>query len=392
MKEQARSVTVIIPAAGSAMRMKGIHKTFFVLNGTPVLLRTIRLFEDHPAVGEIIVAVKEQDLEAAQEMIRKAALRVKTIVIVGGDSRHASVKNALKASDPSLPFVAIHDAARPLCGKEDIEAVFQKAFACGAAALGVPVKDTIKQTAEGKIVKTLPREELTAIQTPQVFEKARYLQGMQEAERTGADYTDDCQLIEAIGGEVAVVLGSDRNFKLTTPFDLRMAETLESGNEAEGMNIRIGHGYDVHRLTTDRKLILGGVDIPFHKGLDGHSDADVLAHAIMDGMLGALALGDIGKHFPDTDETYRGADSMKLMAHTVALIRQQGWEIGNIDATILAQAPKLAPYIAQMRQNIAAVCGISADRVSVKATTEEKLGFTGNGDGMAVHAVCLLKK
>lgn len=154
--------------------------------------------------------------------------------------------------------------------------------------------------------------------------------------------------------------------------------------------MRIGHGYDVHRLVPDRRLILGGVDIPYEKGLLGHSDADVLAHAVADALLGAAALGDIGKLFPDTDPAYAGADSLKLLAVAVAKVREQGREIVNIDATVLAQAPKLRPHIDRMRENLAAACGIAVDQISVKATTEEGLGFTGNGEGIAVHAVCLL--
>ena len=154
--------------------------------------------------------------------------------------------------------------------------------------------------------------------------------------------------------------------------------------------IRIGHGYDVHRLVEDRKLILGGVDIPHEKGLLGHSDADVLLHAISDALLGALSLGDIGKHFPDTDPRYAGADSRKLLEAVAALIRERGWRVGNIDATVLAQAPKLAPHIQRMRENISESLSIDIDRVSIKATTEEKLGFTGERLGIAAHAVCLL--
>ena len=156
--------------------------------------------------------------------------------------------------------------------------------------------------------------------------------------------------------------------------------------------MRIGHGYDVHRLVEGRKLILGGVDIPFEKGLLGHSDADVLAHAVSDALLGAASLGDIGKHFPDTDPAYAGADSLKLLKHVVKLLNEKGWKVGNVDATILAQRPKLAPHIPVMVQNLAACLGVEIDQVNVKATTEEKLGFTGSGDGMAAHAVCLLEK
>lgn len=156
--------------------------------------------------------------------------------------------------------------------------------------------------------------------------------------------------------------------------------------------MRIGHGYDVHRLVEGRKLILGGVEIPFEKGLLGHSDADVLAHAISDALLGAAALGDIGKHFPDTDPAYAGADSLKLLKHVVKLLREKGWKVGNVDATILAQRPKLAPHIPIMVENLAACLGVEIDQVNIKATTEEKLGFTGSGEGMAAHAVCLLEK
>lgn len=158
------------------------------------------------------------------------------------------------------------------------------------------------------------------------------------------------------------------------------------------MNMRIGHGYDVHRLVEGRRCIIGGVDIPFELGLDGHSDADVLTHAVMDALLGALALGDIGRHFPDTDPAYKGADSLALLRHVRALIREKGWQVGNIDATVLAQAPKLAPHIVQMRENLAAAMECDVDRVSVKATTEEKLGFTGAKQGIAAHCVCLLEK
>ena len=158
------------------------------------------------------------------------------------------------------------------------------------------------------------------------------------------------------------------------------------------MNMRIGHGYDVHRLVEGRRCIIGGVDIPFELGLDGHSDADVLTHAVMDALLGALALGDIGKHFPDTDPAYKGADSLALLRHVSAFIREKGWQVGNIDATVLAQAPKLAPHIVQMRERLAAAMECDVDRVSVKATTEEKLGFTGAKQGIAAHCVCLLEK
>ena len=156
--------------------------------------------------------------------------------------------------------------------------------------------------------------------------------------------------------------------------------------------MRVGHGYDVHRLVEDRKLVLGGVEVPYEKGLLGHSDADVLIHAVMDALLGAAGLGDIGKHFPDSDPAYKGADSLKLLDHVIALVSDLGWKVGNVDATIIAQRPKLANYIPQMRNNLAAHMDVTPEQVNVKATTEEKLGFTGSGEGMAAHAVCLIVK
>ncbi len=385
-----RSVSVILPAAGNATRMQGIQKTFFQLSGVSVLCRSIRLFENHPSVGEIIVVVRSSDLKAVREMLQAASLDQKVILTAGGDTRFESVKNGLQVADEQFPFVAIHDAARPLCAAEDIDAVFAKAFEQGAAALGLPIKDTVKQTSQGQILKTIPRAELVGVQTPQVFRKDWYREGLCQAAR-GGDYTDDCQLLEAIGKPIAIVAGSERNLKLTTPFDLTVAEAVIREEAPTPMQIRIGHGYDVHRLTTDRQLILGGVLIPYEKGLAGHSDADVLVHAIMDSMLGAVGLGDIGRHFPDTDDAYLGADSIALLQQVTALVLAHGWRVGNIDATVLAEAPKLAPYIQTMRERIAAACSVAVDQVNVKATTEEKLGFTGAGEGIAAHAVCLLQ-
>lgn len=386
-----KRVSVIIPAAGNATRMRGIHKTMYRLAGVPVLIRALKAFHHIDSVGEMIVAVRPEDMEAVRRLVSHYPLDVPVLVVPGGSTRQESVTNALAVSDAQFDFVAIHDGARPLIGAEDITAVFDAAFSCGAAALGVPVKDTVKLTDNQRILETLPREKMVAIRTPQVFRKQLYLQGCEQAKKSHADYTDDCQLLEAIGAEIRIVYGQDSNIKVTTPSDLQIAEALlrESGRN-ENMNIRVGHGYDVHRLTQGRKLIIGGVEIPYEYGLEGHSDADVLVHAIMDSMFGALAMGDIGQHFPDTDGAYYNIDSMLLLKKTVEIVAQEGYSIGNIDSTILAQAPKLAPYIEQMRKNIAEVCGVDPEQISVKATTEERLGFTGSKEGMAAHAVCLL--
>ena len=251
----------------------------------------------------------------------------------------------------------------------------------------MPVKDTLKRTDEdGVILDTPDRANLWRVQTPQVFDRAALCAAMATALAESKDYTDDCQLMEAAGHKVRLVQGLDTNLKLTTPEDIRLAKALMK----EEKPMRIGHGYDVHKLVEGRDLILGGVKIEYEKGLLGHSDADVLTHAIMDALLGAAALGDIGKLFPDNDPAYAGADSVALLGRVVERITAEGYTIGNIDATILCQRPKLAPHIPQMRDILAAACGVPADRVSVKATTEEGLGFTGTGEGIAAHCVCLL--
>ena len=259
-----------------------------------------------------------------------------------------------------------------------------------AAALAVPVKDTLKRTDEkGYILDTPDRAGLWRVQTPQVFDRAALCAAMEQALSEGWDFTDDCQLMEKAGHPVRLVTGLDTNLKLTTPEDIRLAQAIMNIDK-EDKGMRIGHGYDVHKLVEDRLLILGGVTIPYEKGLLGHSDADVLTHAVMDALLGAAALGDIGKLFPDNDPAYAGADSVALLRRVVERVAEEGYRIGNIDATILCQRPKLAPHIPQMREILAAACGVDTTCISVKATTEEGLGFTGSGEGIAAHCVCLL--
>ena len=252
----------------------------------------------------------------------------------------------------------------------------------GAAAPAVPVKDTIKVAdKDGKVVTTPDRATLYAVQTPQCFDRALYLQALEAVSGEKASLvTDDCSLFELAGLPVTLTAGDYANLKITTKEDLQKENTM-----------RIGHGYDVHRLVEDRKLILGGVEVPYEKGLLGHSDADVLLHAVMDAVLGAAALGDIGQHFPDTDPAYKGADSLALTREVAKIIAAHGYKVGNIDATILCQRPKLAPHIPAMRKNIADAFGLPLDAVSVKATTEEHLGFTGEGLGIAAHAVALIE-
>lgn len=367
-----KTVTAVLVAAGSSSRM-GFDKLALPLNGRTVLGESLQAFDRHPDVNEIVLVFGKNEELACREA---ACCKKPVVLTAGGDTRAQSVANGVRAAKSEL--VAIHDAARPFVSEEVITRALEAAAECGAAAPAVAVKDTIKQAEEGLVVNTPRRDQLWAVQTPQCFDRSKYLELLQKA--PADDITDDCQLFERAGLAVRLTAGDYENKKLTTPDDVK-----------EEKKMRIGHGYDVHKLVEGRKLILGGVEIPYEKGLLGHSDADVLTHAVMDSLLGAAALGDIGKHFPDTDPAYKGADSLELARAVVKLLQKEGYGIENIDATLLCQAPKLAPHIPAMRQNLADAFGLEISQVSVKATTEEHLGFTGEGLGIAAHCVALLR-
>lgn len=376
-QNQLPQVTAIIVAAGASRRMGFDKLSYRLPDGQTVLEKSCAALAAHPAVTQLVLVAG-----ANRETCERIAQRCPKpcVVVTGGETRADSVRHGLEAASGEL--VAIHDAARPFVSQAVITAALQAAAQTGAAAPAVPVKDTIKVAdADGRVQNTPDRATLYAVQTPQCFSRKLYLEALERVTGDKAHLvTDDCSLFELAGMPVTLTQGDYENYKITTKEDLQKEKTM-----------RIGHGYDVHRLVEGRKLILGGVDIPYEKGLLGHSDADVLLHAIMDAVLGAAALGDIGKHFPDTDPAYKGADSLALTRAVAKLIAEHGYTVGNIDATILCQAPKLAPHIAAMRQNIADAFGIPLDAVSVKATTEEHLGFTGEGLGIAAHAVALLE-
>ena len=388
--EQAKFGAVLL-AAGNSTRMGGSRsKVLEELGGRPALCRSLEVLDRCPLIGEICLVCREQD--RADMLLLTSGLATSVRVVPGGAQRQDSVEQGVEALTGPWEYVAIHDGARPLVTEEVLAAVCRDAMAHGAATAAVPSKDTCKLADEAGFVAATPaRDRLWAVQTPQAFSLALYREALGKARAAGQSYTDDCQLIEAAGGSVKLTMGDYRNIKLTTPEDL-LAVRAYLGGEGGKKTVRIGYGYDVHRLVEGRKLILAGVEVPFEKGLLGHSDADVIAHAVADALLGAAALGDIGHLFPDTDPRYAGADSLKLLGEVCRLLREKGFSIGNIDATLLAQRPKIAPHIVQMRENLAAACGIAVDQVSVKATTEERLGFTGREEGMAASAVCLLER
>ncbi len=384
-----KTISAVLVAAGSSTRM-GFDKLSYDLGGETVLHRSIRAFDECPLVSEIVVVA---GANRAFVEAQAADCGTPVQVVSGGATRAESARNGVLAARGQL--VAVHDAARPFVSQAVIQGALEAAEQWGAAAPAVPVKDTIKQASPGdgkkvpegcRVHSTPDRSTLYAVQTPQCFDRQQYLAALAELpEEKARLVTDDCSLFELTGRPVELTPGDYANKKITT------REDLPCPVQKEETKMHIGHGYDVHRLVEGRKLILGGVEIPFEKGLLGHSDADVLTHAVMDAVLGAAALGDIGQHFPDNDPAYAGADSLELARHVARLLEQKGWRVENIDATLLCQRPKLAPHIPAMRQNLAAALGLPVEAVSVKATTEEHLGFTGEGLGIAAHAVALIE-
>jgi 2-C-methyl-D-erythritol 4-phosphate cytidylyltransferase/2-C-methyl-D-erythritol 2,4-cyclodiphosphate synthase len=375
----------VIVAAGAGARLPGaIPKPFLMLGGRTVLDRTIDVFQRCDAVSRIVVVVAPAHVEAAGPL---ASGKV-TAVVAGGAARRASVAAGLAAL-PDAEWIVVHDGVRPFASGTLIERVLQAARRTGAATAGLPVTDTLKHVDGHRVLRTISRATLWAVQTPQAF-RASLLRDAHARVPAAEPVTDDAELVERVGGEVLVVPGDAGNVKITTAEDLRTAR--QRVHAEEGGALRVGIGYDVHRLVRDRPLILGGVTIPHDCGLDGHSDADVLTHAVMDALLGAAGERDIGHHFPPDDPAFAGAASTRLLAVVGGRLRAAGWVPANVDAVVIAEAPRLAPHVDAMRTNLASALGVAADQIGVKATTGEGLGAIGRGDGVAAHAVVLLRR
>ena len=381
----------LILAGGSGSRMKSDKtKQRMTLGGSSILWHSVKAFDMCEEISSIVVVVREDEVEFAKSELSKDISKPAKIVI-GGNCRAESARNGFLALPDGTDFVAIHDAARCLIKPNDISLVVKEAYQSGAATAVCAVYDTLKSVDEkGFITGTIDRQTIKRAMTPQVFKTALYKKALAQCHDLTL-ITDDNMLVESIGVAIKCVEVSADNIKITDSFDLEYAKILLGGEKNNMCNFRIGHGYDVHRLTEGRKLILGGVDIPHEKGCLGHSDADVLVHAIMDALIGALGCGDIGKHFPDTDDKYKGISSLELLRCVKKLLDESCAEVVNIDATLVIQRPKIAPYILEMRSNISAILNVDIARVNIKATTEEKLGFTGNEDGASAHAVCLIQ-
>ena len=382
-------VTAIVLAAGSGTRMGGeTTKQKISLLGESILSRTLRAFSECDGVDAIVVVCKNDEKEWVRAETENKIDKI-TSIISGGNSRAESARIGFANIPPETDYVAIHDGARCLITPENINSVIKKALESGAATAAVRATDTVKLCNGGGVVATLPRDEVFLATTPQIFSKEIYQRALNKRSLDGV--TDDNMLVESVGVEISVVDIGKENIKITTPEDVEFAEYIIK-RRSRMDEIRVGHGYDVHRFAEGRKLVLGGVEIPCDKGLLGHSDADVLLHAVMDAMLGACGLGDIGRHFPDSDDSYMDISSLTLLRKTAELVGARGYTVNNVDATVVMQSPKIAPYIAQMISNIAEILGIESSRVNVKATTEEKLGFTGRLEGVSAHAVVTLKK
>jgi 2-C-methyl-D-erythritol 4-phosphate cytidylyltransferase/2-C-methyl-D-erythritol 2,4-cyclodiphosphate synthase len=381
---EGRRVGALIAAAGNGSRMGGdVPKQFLDIGGIPMLLKTISIFEANPFVDDIFVIVPR----ARRDVLSGAGL-LKTRLdfdACGGATRQASVAEGL-ASIGAAPsrrvpdLVLIHDAARPFVTNDVISRVLEGAVETGAAIPCTPVKDTVyAATADRRRLDVvLDREGLFAVQTPQGFDFKLICEAHTRAIKDGVAATDDGTLARRYGAQVRIVAGDYANVKITTREDLP-----DAGD-------RVGLGFDAHAFAEGRALVLGGVNIPFERGLLGHSDADVLTHALMDAILGALNLGDIGLHFPDTDARYRGISSMTLLAEVRAKMERAGYRLGNADLVIVAERPRMAEHIAAMRDSLAAALGTDVGNVSVKATTTEGLGFSAKTDGIGAQAVVRL--
>jgi len=391
----------VVVSAGTGKRMgAAISKQYLPIGGKPIVVHALEAFET-AKVTSIVLVVGADDVQFAQGLVKQYRLNKVVAVVPGGTERQHSVRLGLEALArvfPDVAWVLVHDAARPLVTPEVMERCLEAAAnGSGAAVPAVPVKDTIKSVNDdGVILATPERKSLWAVQTPQAFRYDLLWEAHQKAAAEQVLGTDDAMLVERLGIAVSISEGDYRNVKVTTPDDLAWVERLITARSTKlqtGVDpsmFRIGQGFDVHQLVEGRPCIIGGVHIPFEKGLLGHSDADVLLHAVADAVLGALGLGDIGQHFPDTDPAFKDADSLKLLEHVWGLARERGYALGNADCTILAERPKIAPHMAAICANIARALDADVSQVNVKATTTEKLGVPGRGEGIVAQATVLL--
>ncbi|MCR4877463.1 MAG: 2-C-methyl-D-erythritol 2,4-cyclodiphosphate synthase [Clostridiales bacterium] len=392
----SEKVYVILLAGGSGTRMgAGTNKILLPVAGTPCIARSAAVLA--PFADLMAVVCRPGEEPAVREALQNIGTGTRLLFVPGGNTRQRSVLQGIRAirqaAEEDGPLL-IHDGARCMVDPEVVRGVLDSVRTRGSGVASVPVTDTLRKgDLESPAGEIVPREIVRGMQTPQGAMLSVMSEAYERAEREGIEGTDDASLLAAAGFPVFLTQGSRFNLKLTTKEDLTMAESILSAREGSCFPaVRVGQGYDVHQLVEGRRLVLCGVEIPWELGLLGHSDADVALHALMDALLGAAALGDIGRHFPDSDDRYKGIDSMKLLNVVVELLRAAGFRPANVDVTIVAQKPKLAPYIPRMTENLASALSLPLSRVNVKATTTEKLGFEGRMEGISAQAVCLIQE
>lgn len=380
---------VILPAAGKGTRL-GQAKQYLELAGIPILARTALQAAACEEVAAIVVAAPAGQEQLVRELLEAHGAAAKLHAVVsGGAERADSVRAALAAIPDHLPLVAVHDAARPFASPGLFSRVLAAARIHGAAAAALPCTDTVKQTDVAGATRssmTLDRGRLWLAQTPQAFRTELLRSAYERVGSDSSSATDEASMVEAVGHAVQLVQGEKENFKVTDAEDLARARARTE------LPAAVGFGYDVHAFQEGRPCILGGIEFPGEVGLAGHSDADAVLHALMDAMLGGAGLGDIGLHFPDSDEAFRGADSGKLLKEVVVRVAAAGFRVLNADLTLSAGRPRIGPRRDEMRKRIAGLLGLEENRVNVKATTTEGLGFVGRQEGLAAQAVVLLSR
>ncbi len=386
------TASVVIVAAGAGIRAGGeVPKQYRLLAGKPVLRHTIEAFLSHPGIASIQVVIGE-----GHEALYEAAVEGLKLPppVTGGATRQASVRRGLEALEQAPPrLVLIHDAARPFVAPETISHVLAYLDRHQAVIPALPVSDTLKKATANIVEGTAERAGLWAAQTPQGFHFTTIVEAHRLAgDAAGVDFTDDASIAEWAGLEVAIVPGTVRNRKLTTADDLKEAENRMAMERAFALNdVRVGHGFDVHAFGDGDHITLCGVKIPHDHGLSGHSDADVALHALTDAILGTLGEGDIGVHFPPSDPQWKGADSAVFVAKAMELLAAREGRLANVDITLVAEAPKIAPHVAAMRARLAEMLKIDPGRIAVKATTNENMGFIGRREGMVAYALATVR-
>jgi 2-C-methyl-D-erythritol 4-phosphate cytidylyltransferase/2-C-methyl-D-erythritol 2,4-cyclodiphosphate synthase len=395
-------VTAIIAAGGRGQRFGGVQpKQLLDVGGRPILQRSVEAFLAHPSVDAVVVALPQPLVDEPPSYLRPGAgaaaggstkpLRV----VAGGERRQDSVTNAFGSVDASSDIIVIHDAARPFVSAELITRTIAAAAESGAAVAAVAARDTVKRStgaagASRMVADTLPRDTIFLAQTPQAFQRGVLAQALAAAAREAIDATDEATLVERAGHAVRIVEGEASNIKITEPADLPVAEAI-ARKATPARTGRAGTGYDLHRLVAGRPLVLGGVTIPSDRGALGHSDADVVCHALTDAILGGACLGDIGRHFPDSDPRWKDASSLDLLRRSVALAAEHGFEVGNVDVTVILERPKIGGHVDAMRAAVAGAIGLDIARVSIKGKTNEGMDAIGRGEAIAAHAVALLR-